>query len=124
MADVFFKAGLIETWGRGTIKMIEECEKAKLPEPKFEILNGGIAVTFFKDIFSQEKLIEKGLNERQLKAVEFLRNNDFITNKIYQDVCKTSERTAYRDLEHLTNMNILIKTGEKKGTKYKLNYGG
>lgn len=54
MADVFFKAGLIETWGRGTIKMIEECEKAKLPEPKFEILNGGIAVTFLK-IFSHRK---------------------------------------------------------------------
>lgn len=124
MADVFFKAGLIETWGRGTIKMIEECKKAKLPEPKFEILNGGIAVTFFKDIFLQEELIKKGLNERQLKAVEFLKNNDFITNKIYQEVCKTSERTASRDLEQLTNKNILIKTGEKKGTKYKLNYGG
>ena len=124
MADVFFKAGLIETWGRGTIKMIEECKKARLPEPKFEILNGGIAVTFFKDIFSQEKLIEKGLNERQLKAVEFLKNNDFITNKIYQGICKTSERTASRDLEQLTNMNILRKIGEKKGTKYKLNYGG
>ena len=124
MADVFFKAGLIETWGRGTIKMIEECKKARLPEPKFEILNGGIAVTFFKDIFSQEKLIEKGLNERQLKAVEFLKNNDFITNKIYQEICKTSERTASRDLEQLTNMNILRKIGEKKGTKYKLNYGG
>jgi len=53
--------------------MIEECKKAKLPEPKFEILNGGIAVTFFKDIFSQEKLIKKGLNERQLKAVKFLK---------------------------------------------------
>jgi len=124
MADVFFKAGLIETWGRGTIKMIEECKKARLPEPKFEILNGVIAVTFFKDIFSQEKLIEKGLNERQLKAVEFLKNNDFITNKIYQGICKTSERTASRDLEQLTNMNILRKIGEKKGTKYKLNYGG
>ena len=124
MADVFFKAGLIETWGRGTIKMIEECKKARLPEPKFEILNGGIAVTFLKDNLSQEKLVEKGLNERELKAVEFLKNNDFITNKIYQEICKTSERTASRDLEQLTNMNVLRKTGEKKGTKYKLNYGG
>ncbi len=120
MADVFFKAGLIETWGRGTIKIIEECKNVGLPEPKFEILNGGIAVTFFKNPFSQERLIEKGLNQRQLKAVEFLKTNDFITNKIYQEVCKTSERTASRDLEQLTNMDILVKIGEKKGTKYKL----
>jgi ATP-dependent DNA helicase RecG len=124
IADVFFKAGLIETWGRGTIKIIEECKNAGLPEPKFEVLNGGIAVTFFKNILSKEKLIEKGLNKRQLIAVEYLKNNDFLTNSIYQDICKTSERTASRDLEQLTNKKILIKIGEKKGTKYKLNYGG
>jgi ATP-dependent DNA helicase RecG len=124
IADVFFKAGLIETWGRGTIKIIEECKNAGLPEPKFEVLNGGIAVTFFKNILSKEKLIEKGLNERQLIAIEYLKNNDFLTNSIYQDICKTSERTASRDLEQLTNKKILIKIGEKKGTIYKLNYGG
>ena len=124
IADVFFKAGLIETWGRGTIKIIEECKNAGLPEPKFEVLNGGIAVTFFKNVLSKEKLIEKGLNKRQLIAVEYLKNNDFLTNSIYQDICKTSERTASRDLEQLTNKKILIKIGEKKGTKYKLNYGG
>jgi len=124
IADVFFKAGLIETWGRGTIKIIEECKNAGLPEPKFEVLNGGIAVTFFKNILSKEKLIEKGLNKRQLIAVEYLKNNDFLTNSIYQDICKTSERTASRDLEQLTNKKILLKIGEKKGTKYKLNYGG
>jgi ATP-dependent DNA helicase RecG len=124
IADVFFKAGLIETWGRGTIKIIEECKNAGLPEPKFEVLNGGIAVTFFRNVLSKEKLIEKGLNKRQLIAVEYLKNNDFLTNSIYQDICKTSERTASRDLEQLTNKKILIKIGEKKGTKYKLNYGG
>jgi ATP-dependent DNA helicase RecG len=124
IADVFFKAGLIETWGRGTIKIIEECKNAGLPEPKFEVLNGGIVVTFFRNVLSKEKLIEKGLNKRQLIAVEYLKNNDFLTNSIYQDICKTSERTASRDLEQLTNKKILIKIGEKKGTKYKLNYGG
>jgi ATP-dependent DNA helicase RecG len=36
IADVFFKAGLIETWGRGTVKIIEECKKAGLPEPEFK----------------------------------------------------------------------------------------
>jgi ATP-dependent DNA helicase RecG len=121
---VFFKAGLIETWGRGTIKIIEELKKAGLPEPKFEILSGGIAVTFFKDIFSERQLKEKGLNDRQLKAVHYLKKNDFLTNSIYQEICETSERTASRDLEQLTNKQILVKTGEKKGTKYKLNYGG
>jgi len=124
IADVFFKAGLIETWGRGTIKIIEECQKVGLPEPKFEIMSGGIAVTFYKDRFSQQNLIDLGLNNRQLKAVNYLKKNEFISNSIYQEICETSERTASRDLEQLTEKQIFNKIGEKKGTKYKLNFGG
>ena len=124
IADVFFKAGLIETWGRGTLKIIEECKKASLPEPKFETSSGGFSVTFFKDKFTQDYLAKLNLNDRQIKAVEYLKKSDFITNSIYQEICKTSERTASRDLEHLTEKKVLIKIGEKKGTKYKLNHGG
>ena len=36
LADIFFKAGLIETWGRGTIKITDECSNAGLPEPEFK----------------------------------------------------------------------------------------
>ena len=44
LADVFFKAGLIETWGRGTIKITEECTKAKMPEPDFKEEFGGFSI--------------------------------------------------------------------------------
>ena len=124
IADVFFKAGLIETWGRGTLKIIEECKKSGLPEPKFEIKNGGFLVTFFKEKFTQDYFEKLNLNDRQIKAVQYLKNSDFITNSIYQEICKTSERTALRDLEQLIEKKVLIKIGEKKGTKYKLNFGG
>ncbi|WP_439489657.1 ATP-binding protein [Algoriphagus sp.] len=33
LADVCFKAGYIDSWGRGTIKIIEACKNAGLPEP-------------------------------------------------------------------------------------------
>ena len=124
IADVFFKAGLIETWGRGTLKIIEECKKSGLPEPKFEISNGGFLVTFYKDIYTQEYMKRINLNDRQIKAVFYLKKSDFITNSIYQEICETSERTASRDLEQLTEKNILKKIGERKGTKYKLKFGG
>ena len=65
-------------------------------------------------------MIEKGLNERQIKAVFYCKENDFITNRIYQSISETSERTATRDLEFLTELGVFEKVGEKKGTKYKL----
>jgi len=45
LADVFFKGGLIEAWGRGTLKIINECIQYGLPEPAIELMSGGIAVT-------------------------------------------------------------------------------
>ena len=115
IADVFFKAGLIETWGRGTIKIIEECKKAELQEAKFEILNGGIAVTFFKKILSKEILIEKDLNERQLKAVEYIKENIKITNSEYQKLNFVSKATATRDLTELVEKYKILKNEGKVG---------
>lgn len=119
IASVFFKGGLIEAWGRGTINIISECLKAGLPEPSFESEFGGISVKLFKP-YTEKYLTEKGLNKRQIKAVIYCKENDFITNGIYQTISETSERTATRDLEFLTEIGLFEKVGEKKGTKYKL----
>jgi ATP-dependent DNA helicase RecG len=48
LADVFFKAGMIEAWGRGTVKIVDECKKAGLPEPEFREEFGGLSVHFCK----------------------------------------------------------------------------
>ncbi|MDD3772486.1 MAG: ATP-binding protein [Weeksellaceae bacterium] len=124
IAGVFFKGGLIESWGRGTINIYSECLKANIPEPKFESNFGGISVTLFKDKYTEEHLSSLGLNERQIKAVLYTKEHANITNSIYQNICKISERTASRDLEFLTEQRIFEKTGEKKGTKYKLRFDG
>lgn len=119
IASVFFKGGLIEAWGRGTINIISECIKSGLPEPVFESVFGGISVKLFKS-FTEKQLVEKGLNERQIKAVFYCTENEYITNSLYQSLTETSERTATRDLEFLVEIKIFEKIGEKKGTKYKL----
>jgi len=46
IADAFFKGGLIEAWGRGTIKILEECKAFGLPEPEIKLVSGGISVPF------------------------------------------------------------------------------
>jgi ATP-dependent DNA helicase RecG len=62
LADVFFKAGMIEAWGRGTIKIVDECKKAGLPEPEFREEFGGLSVHFHK--------ADKVTNKAQVKAQE------------------------------------------------------
>jgi len=124
IADVSFKGGYIDAWGRGTIKILDTCKQAELPEPEMQEQDGGFIITLFKNNLTEEQLIKLGLNERQLKAVFFVKEKGSITNSAYQLLNKTSDRTALRDLETLTELNVLIKEGEKKGTCYKLKIGG
>jgi ATP-dependent DNA helicase RecG len=35
IANALFRSGYIESWGRGTIKIIKECKQAGIPEPVF-----------------------------------------------------------------------------------------
>jgi len=48
LADVCFKAGYIDSWGRGTIKIIESCKEAGLPEPVLKEEQGGFLSKIFK----------------------------------------------------------------------------
>jgi ATP-dependent DNA helicase RecG len=112
LADVFFKAGLIETWGRGTIKITNECKKAGLPEPEFKEEFGGFSVCFYKDIYTEEILRKMGLNERQIRAMIYVKEKGRITNKEYQIICKVSRQTAARELSNMTRSNIFIMHGK------------
>ena len=49
--DICFKGGFIDAWGRGTLKIIEACKQAELPEPEIKEEDGGIIVTLFKDCY-------------------------------------------------------------------------
>ncbi len=120
IADVFFKAGFIESWGRGTLKIIDECSKAGLPEPKIEEITGGILVTLFKDKTNEDYLKRLDVSDNQKEAIRYLKNNFSITNSKYQELFEVSDRTALRHLDELTKLGILKKVGEKKGTIYTL----
>jgi len=124
IADVCFKGGYIDAWGRGTIKIIEACQEANLPEPVLKEEQGGFVSKIFKDRFTEEHMQKMGLNERQIKAIKYVKKNEKITNSDYQKLCDISERTALRDLDDLFDKEIFIKKGEKKGTYYILNDGG
>lgn len=119
IAEIFHKAGLIEKWGYGTLKMTDECRKAGLPDPEFVQQHGGLLVTFQKDIFTEEYLKKLQLNDRQIKAMMYVKEFGKITNSEFQALACASKRTATNDLKTLTGKGLLIQQGTTgKGTSY------
>ena len=114
----FFWVKYVENVGGGTLDMINECKNWGIPEPEFEDTGTAIVVTFRKSIFTPEILLEIGLNERQIKAADFIKQHGKITTKDYCDFLKVARDTANKDLKGLLGKNIIKKKGVGPQTHY------
>lgn len=121
IADVCFKGGYIDAWGRGTLKILQSCKEAGLPEPEIIEQDGGILVTLFKDRYYEAGLKKMGLNDRQVEAVLYMVENDSLTNARYQELFKVSKATSTRDLQDLETKGLILNKGTKgSSSKYEL----
>lgn len=122
IANALFRSGYIESWGRGTIKIIKECKQAGIPEPVFSYDSSDISVEFRKNIYNEKYLQSLDLNERQVKALLYLKEKGKITNSDYQTLNDVSRETATRDLKELIDKQLIKPSGQKgAGAFYTLN---
>ncbi|MDR1883974.1 MAG: putative DNA binding domain-containing protein [Prevotella sp.] len=118
LAEACFKGSYINSWGSGIMKIVDSCKAAGLPTPILEEDGGGFIVKLFKDRFTEEQLLKLGLNERQIKALLFFKEQKEITNSEYMKKFDVAERTARYDLSEMVEKGLLIKEGENKSSKY------
>lgn len=101
--------------------MTEQCLNFGLPEPLFFFKSSGFWVEFRKDIYNEEYLLGLGLNERQVKAVIYVKEHNEITNSIYQNINNTKQTLSSQELAELVEIGILKYSGSKgRGAKYTL----
>jgi ATP-dependent DNA helicase RecG len=97
------------------------CREQGLPEPEFYADATQFRVRFLKDPYTPERLRQMGLNERQIRAVVYVKERGSITNREYQRLTGASKSTAARDLENLNMRGILERHGiTGRGTQYTL----
>ncbi len=118
IAKAFYLAGFIEQYGSGTVRMVNWMKEAGLPEPEYKEEMGGFSVYFNKDIYTEEYLRKKGLNERQIKALIYVKKKGKITNKEYQEINICSRNTATNDLRILVEKEVLKESGKKGAGAY------
>lgn len=119
-ADVFYKGGHVEAWGRGFIKVMEKCKEHELPEPVIEERSGGVSITIFKKIINENSILNSlsDLSKSQNDVVSYIEKHGFITSKIHSELIGVSERTSRRQLNELVEKGIIDKSGSTKDRKY------
>lgn len=94
------------------------------------IENGESETVEFKENLDKEAvetavayLLNLGLNERQIKAVRYVKEKGKITISSFKTIALgVSAKTLYRDLQELINKRDLKEFGEKRGRRYELAY--
>ena len=72
MARVFYRRGIIEAWGRGTIKIAELTTRAGLPRPVIEESGGCVTVRFSPTRYVPPQRVAQNVTERQQRILSML----------------------------------------------------
>lgn len=73
------------------------------------------------DIYNEKYLSEFDLNDRQIKAVLYVKEKGEITNSIYQEINRTKQTLSSQELAELVEKGFLKSSGAKgRGAKYLL----
>jgi ATP-dependent DNA helicase RecG len=125
LSDLMYDIGYIEKYGSGIYLENELCLKNKNPKPVYEIDPVQTKVIFksqVKDVTVveiEDEILEK-INERQKKALEYLKKHDFIERRTYMNLNKVSNKTAFLELKDLVGKKILSKKGKGRAVIYRI----
>jgi len=124
LADKLYLIKYIERWGRGTNRIVEEMRKEKLPDPAFANNSGGFEIVLtgpgksFEKAIEDTKLHKLDLNERQKKAVEYVKDKSEISRSEYMALGNVSHKTAHLELKELVVGGVFVRKGKGPSTRY------
>lgn len=139
IAGAMFKAGFIDTWGRGYNKIYTGFKNKGLPIPTVADHFGGVQIVIERTVFKQlnknvgenvgknvgsdvgnEALTttQKKIAERYNAILEIIKSDPFITAVQLSEKLSVSDRTIERDIAKLQVSGVLIREGDKNGGRW------
>ena len=133
IAEVCYRAGYIDSWGRGVEKIIDACEQAGLPCPVIAERTGGIAVELLKNPVTTQANAAAGLSGKRRESVGKAsgkrRESVGKASDMILDVCRDTpsitiseiakrigitERSVQRNIQKLQSAGLLRRIGGRK----------
>ena len=144
MAQVFYRAGFIEAWGRGYEKIMKAFDKANLKRPEFTVEQGGVTAVIYREIFmsvrgyqnrtrtepepiqtkqdtqkgsekGSEKSSEKGSKKTRDRIVCEMKENPLVTINELATMLSISDRAVSKHLKKLQEEGIIKRVGADRG---------
>lgn len=135
LAFAFYKAGFIESWGRGWQKICDGFTAVGLAKPTIESVQGGVLVTFQRNNVNLSKQnpidtqnvavnVAEELTERQLIIIEMIEKgvaqNVAVNTKYLSEKLNVNRKTIQRDIAYLQEKRLIQWVGPDKGGRWEI----
>lgn len=118
IARAFFRAGYIESWGRGIQKIFEVCNEYGTLQPEYVVHSEDIMIKLAAVSISDKqfsKLDSKAEDTAlKIKIVEYLQNQPTATQKELQEVFNETRTHIQKNVKELVNEGKIERKGGKR----------
>lgn len=143
IANAFYYAGYIETWGRGIQKICNACTDLGAAKPRYELLGTGLRVHFaalksalFDETQEKEqgenrlgenygettqKTTQKTIQKTTQKILECIKQDSFISRTKLAELCGITPDGIKWQLRSLQERGIISRIGPDKGGHWEIN---
>lgn len=122
IAQAFYRRGLIESWGRGTLKMAELTDRAGLVPPEFESTGNDVLVRFRPIRYVPPTRVNRELTSLQREILQVLAERGPLSlSEIRRRLPKLRARRTIQDnLRTLRVLDLVELAGHGAGARWRL----
>ena len=122
IANVFYRRGIIEQWGRGIAQMVDLTASAGLPKPEIEDVSGSVTVRFRPSSYVPPQRVGHNLTERQ-RAILLLFDRapaGLALSQVHAGLeGDVSFRQVQLDLNTLRTLELVTPSGHGRGARWR-----
>jgi ATP-dependent DNA helicase RecG len=109
----------VEGLGTGIPRMKNHLRKVGLKDPEFIFTESFFRIILYNKKSKKEPIRSKeDLNEKQRKALDYLKRNKTLKSKTYEEINKVSHATAVSEINEMIEFGYLEKIGAYRGVYY------
>ena len=122
IANTFFRAGFIESWGRGIEKICQLCKEYGIAEPEYTVHPNDIMMMFKANATVNEATNEviKLLTDKEKEVLSFIKKKPEITKPMLCNETGFSHATVDRAITRLKKLKVIERIGANKKGYWKI----
>ena len=115
---MFYKAGFVESWGKGTNNVVTDCKKMNLPEPDYKYTQKAIQVFLYKTVKkTTPKTTSKTTKEMLITLIQ---EDKFITREALSEKLKIGINGVKQHILKLKKEGTLERIGDNRNGYWKV----